>query len=555
MNLRSIAAAVVAAFLLLPIHPAQTASTHAPAKRLGDVDVSLFCPAGSAWYPVRGGACLTCPGNVKPKAGTCPGIRPARKTKAVFSHRRKGPVCRLGTFRNPAKTRDCYKCPKGYARVPGVKFNRNGICWSAPKPFVAKPTVALKISLKEMLNPGRLSAEAQNLGCKGYGRNAVFSPVGGGTCWSCPRSHPKRTGFPVNSKKACGTASCGGSGERACNVFAGEGWPCKKGLNHNSVTGLCQPRKAFACKPTVATVGGIYKAAGKAGEAGQNAMEKVPGLNLVMDLIRKPIEKMEEKFAGLVDKLPKGNVLANVDNVFGSPEQADAMRRAVDAVQSNRERLTSLLHNGDSICDPRSDALKRAFADTINQAFGKRTDAGGGSIFTDLGLMSTAHASTPVRIRVPLLYNTKFRIAAMGAFKIPKLPTPIVVGVQGIFVIGSDGEVTVIPRLAGGLNITGFPIGRAAQANFYAGFLWGSPTDELLKSLKLWIESPKTHLAFAVDLKARGSLNVRLGTKKKDRAGHFFTADAAKGALTTSGPGAKVVMGLRSKFLDFTGPR
>lgn len=541
MNFRSIAVAVVAAFLLLPALPAQAASTHAPAKRLGGVDVSLFCPAGSAWYPVQGGVCLTCPGKVKPKAGTCPGIRPARKAKAVFSHKRKGPVCRLGTFRNPAKTSDCYKCQKGFARVPGVKFNRNGICWSAPKPFVAKPTVALKISLKELLNPGRLSAEAQNLGCKGYGRNAVFSPLGGGTCWSCPKSHPKRTGFPVSSKKACGTASCGGEGERACNTLAGEGWPCNKGLKRDMRTGQCKAKVNFLCKPTLATMRGLRTAAAKTGEAGRNAMEKVPGLNALLGLMDKINDGVDAKLADLVAKVPTAKFLTEVEAQFGPPERVAAIQTVIRAMGENQDRLAALMLDGDVMCGTSQDRLRQAFVDMVNKAMRERAEAPGRSMFADLGFVSVAHASSPT-VEDEDLFGVGIRFALMFPMKLPKVPKPVVLGVQGIFSIDMAGRVSVITRVAGGMSSRNLKAGKSIATVVLGGVVWGKPGGFPLRG---WVESGKGRYALGLGHELRGSLNVRLYPWKPEAK----PLDPKKAASMLGGRGPAGI-GFRSKIWD-----
>ncbi|MEM7189407.1 MAG: hypothetical protein AAF439_07330 [Pseudomonadota bacterium] len=533
---------LAAALIFLVAAPsAFAASTHAKAKKLGDVDISLFCPAGSAWYPVDGGACLTCGGNKKPKAGFCPGIYPAKKAKARFSHMRTGFFCKGRPFKRP-KTKECWVCPRGYVRVPGVKFNKVGICWKAPKPYNNKPTVALKISLKDMLNPARLGQQAQNLGCKGYNRNAVFSPADGGTCWVCPKSHPKRTAYPIKSAKACGTSACGGEGQRSCNTLAGEGWPCNKGLSRDMATGLCKPKVNFLCKPTIATIRGLQAAAEKTGEAGKNAMEKVPGLNALLGLMDKVNDGIDAKLADMMSNVPTDKFLGSLDTSFGPPERIAAINAVIKGMGENQDQLLNLILDKEVMCGKQQDRLRQAFVDIANQAMRDRAAAPGGSMFADLGLISVAHAGTD-RIEDEELFGIGLRFALMVPMKLPKIPKPIVLGVQGIFLINEAGQVSVTTRLAGGMSSRNLPAGKFIAAVVLGGVVWGQSGGFPLRG---WIESNKGRYSLGLGAKFRGSFNVRLKPWKPAAA--VLDPENAKGMMSGRSPAG---LGFRTKIWDF----
>lgn len=455
---RTVAAALA---LLIAAPGAMAAQTHAPATKLGDVDVSLFCPAGSAWYPKDGGSCLTCGNNVKPKLGLCPGIRPARTAKAVFSHRRKGLICKGRPFKRP-KTKECWVCPKGYARVPGVKFNKKGICWSAPRPYNRKPKVALKISLKDMLNPARMAQESRNLGCKGYHKNAVFAPAGGGTCWVCPRSHPKRTLRPIISKRACGLASCGGNGERAC-LITERLRACNKDLSHNIFKGTCEARAKLSCKPLLGSLAAMRAAISKANEIaggmkGQ-ALDKVPGAKALLGLMDKGTGKLQEKLNGLIAHMPVDKLTADLDLMFKSPEEVKMMQEIVLAIAARQDELMDLMLDPDVTCD-NPEALTALLARTINQAtgYGDRTDAGQtrfGELMDIISPVSTAHATRKIQVYAPFLRGKAVSLTSAASIYLKKGPAklPIDFAFEYKIEIGDEGDLNVSVNFVGGVDV------------------------------------------------------------------------------------------------------
>lgn len=445
-----------ALMMVLAAGAATASSTHAPARKLGDVDISLFCAPGSAWYPVKGGACLTCGGNKKPTAGVCPGMQGARKAKAVYSHRRRGPICRPGTFRKP-KTRECWTCPSGFVRVPGVKFNRNGICFSPPHPVVRPARVVSKISLHDLLDPDRLSAEVKDLGCKGYGADAVFSPAGGGTCWRCPASHPQRTLYPIGSDRACGTASCGGNGERPCNFLAGEGAPCDKGLHHDLFKGQCVPKKNIACKPLVAAVRGASTAIDKANALGErlvgDAKKKIPGLGVLMKLVDGPVEKMQEQMAGMVGKLPLDKVLGQMDGMFRTPEEARQFRDLIVALDESAGEIKALMMDPDVLCGDGSQ-LTELIARRINESYRGELDRSIWDALQGFSPVGQARAATSVRVYAPALRGRSIAVSSGFQVFLKKggVQLPVGFALEYVMGIANDGEVQVSANIVVGID-------------------------------------------------------------------------------------------------------
>lgn len=45
-------------------------------------------------------------------------------------------------------------------------------------------------------------AKAKFSGKACSGKDEFWDPINGGSCWSCPKSHPNRTANPVNGKNA-----------------------------------------------------------------------------------------------------------------------------------------------------------------------------------------------------------------------------------------------------------------------------------------------------------------------------------------------------------------
>jgi len=527
--------------LLLGSVGAGAASNHAPATRLGDVDVSLFCPAGSSWSPFDGGVCLGCPDNKKPKVGLCPGMREARTARAVYSHERKrwSPICRIGTFKRRG-TRECWTCPKGFVRMPGVKFNRQGICFSPPHPIATKPKVVERIALKDVLNPRRLGDQARDLGCKGYDRDAVFSPVAGGTCWVCPESHPKRTLNPVFSARACGTAACGGLGERPCNVLAGEGRPCTKGLRHNPFTQQCVAKKPLACKPMIAAVQAVTRAIDRANEVGDGlrgkAMDSVPGMRTLMALVDKSVQTLEGEMAGLVSKLPIDRITSDIDLMLKSPEELRAMQAVLQAVIDSRDVIWRMMLEPDIACDD-PQAIGDLVIRRLNETW--RAEAGGkhfAHAMDKLGLVSPAHAARSERqLQIRPLRGKAFSMTAAASLFLKQggLKLPVGFAIEYFFSFNAAGTPHIAVNLIAGLD---FPSGsdweESGATAFFVSFAPDVPQRCAPPPIAMQLELGSL-VGISGNWCGLTAVNVNLGGSehRQTKVTEFFTADAPRRLL------------------------
>ena len=357
----------------------------------GPVDNSLFCPPGSGWYPIQEGVCLSCPNGKKPKAGICPGL--VTKTKfGKFSYNRKfmAGICKPGTYRRP-KTKECWTCGKGYVRIPGKKFNAKAHMCVSIKPQIQKAKVVEKVNLEQLLDPKRLKREFADRGCKGYGRSAFYSLKGGGTCMVCPSSHPKRTKWPASSNKACATKTCGGNGERICDILAGEGAPCARDHQINLVSGLCEPKRNIACKPFVGALKGMYTGIQKAKDATGNV--KIPGMDVLKAFMSKITDKVDGMAMGMLAKLPTGKIRADIKRIFGDQKNVRAMAAVAEEVSARRGKLTRMILDAETSC-VNTAALEREMMEILRGA--SRAEApGSGAILAELLGVRPAQASVP----------------------------------------------------------------------------------------------------------------------------------------------------------------
>lgn len=121
----------------------------------------------------------------------------------------------------------CYSCDSGYKHDASKFGNQDGVCYKDREDRYSK---ADRMT-------GSVFCEQ---------RGAFSDPIDGGTCWTCPASHPTRTALvdgkfePVNGPKACVSAACGQEGGRPCLVT--ERFPsCDKGLAEDFLEGKCVP--------------------------------------------------------------------------------------------------------------------------------------------------------------------------------------------------------------------------------------------------------------------------------------------------------------------------
>jgi hypothetical protein len=162
------------------------ASPSVPVQGQGDNSCKTVYPAKSSWQKaffdlIDGGTCWSCPnGTVRSLASVkaknaCVGFTKAT-LRGKYGCKRKY----SGSFFDPRKGGECWKCPSGYKRT------------------LTAVTHAKACAKDLVFGPWKKAAYKGKSGCdKGF-----KDPIDGGTCWTCP-SNSKRTVFSVKSNKAC----------------------------------------------------------------------------------------------------------------------------------------------------------------------------------------------------------------------------------------------------------------------------------------------------------------------------------------------------------------
>lgn len=465
-----IPAALAALMVLCTVVPDAMANPgHTKAIRVGEADKNLYCPNGSGWYPIDGGICLSCPGRKAPIAGACPGLKKVTK-HAFWSYKKKfdWTPCRPGDFKRPG-TKECWTCGLGYVRKPGTKFSRKKHICISLKAQVVKPKIVKRVAWQDLVNPKKLSDEIRDLGC-GYRKGAFFSLTGGGTCWVCPGSHPKRSLHPANSRNACMTRSCGKLGERPC-MISEHFLPCKKGTRFDVARQQCVTPKNIACKPMVIGVRAlrdVMRKAGSAADKGRDAIEKLPGVAAVKSLIKGITGKVDEMAAAAVSKMPTRKIEADLTRIFRSPEDVRAMAAIVEAINKRRGRIVDLALNEKVSCgDPAR--LKRELLSAIRGA--SRADAAptAGQTFAGLFGVSPARAAAPGFLRGRTIALT---IGVLANRQVVALPKHLNVGIEVVLGFNKAGtDASLGMNLVYGLDLIHRPApNQIGEVGLYVGF-------------------------------------------------------------------------------------
>ena len=531
--------------------PVYAAGDHSRAKKLGKPDLSLLCPPGSKWSSRDGGICRGCPGGKTPKLGKCPRTVPGSTNLAVYSHKRGklSPVCRVGTFRKP-KTRECWTCPKRYVRNPLVKFNKPGICVNPPSIALDNPSTVARVPLKAVLNPKKVVAGLQTMGCNRFGKSAVLSPIDGGSCWKCPASHPTRTLNVVNSKKACITSKCGGMGQRACYLW--EGRACKKGLAHNPFKNRCVAKKNIACKPLVGAFKASRTAVTKANQTAKGlkgaVLEKIPGMKFLLAQADNMSSVLERQVTGLMSKVPTEPLLKDIDKIFETPEKAKAISAIMAALDQNEGRILDLILNPDIACDPASTRLQNLMTKIIEEAvLGQdRADAPsreGRLPFAGLGFISPANATTPTMPRMTrelfykAFHGSGFALTGTVAINVKAGPVkvPVVFGLSLAVQIFRDQKVRAALDFVSGINNPGkAEVGEFGSTTSFGVLL--TPAHQPCPPVSGWIEGFNA-VGLGLNCAGLSTVTVRLGTAKIQEKvpAAFFTPDDLKGLVQKKG--------------------
>ncbi len=195
---------------------------------------------GSGFFDING-SCWSCPKGYKHDSIFLPPTNPkvcklaAHTIKKTADYKEKSRVgfCSKNNWLD-TKNGKCYRCSSGYTHNNTLHHDQKGVCWKKVPDKYSKA-----------------SRMKGNLFCE----EGSFDPIQGGTCWSCPSSHPELTGNPIDSSKACKTQDCGANNGRACLVT--ERIPsCDSGLAQNFLTGKCEPKKSASklCMDTLTAI-------------------------------------------------------------------------------------------------------------------------------------------------------------------------------------------------------------------------------------------------------------------------------------------------------------
>ena len=261
-----------------PIHTAEACLVTpkpqpSPATRIERNKVQC---TGDSFHILGTTRCWTCPGKSKPadlslgSKKACEIVTPKREEQATYVYTVGSLLksCRKGTFANVGSRR-CYECRDGWEHDPSKKVGTKGVCykprkvahlaadpgkmrsrkcdtgffdriqggscWTCPAGYerqvtpVTDDNACLKISAPgfapaKFVKKLKPSTQAvirglSDLGCGEYGQQAFFDPIKSGTCWSCPKSHPRRSLYAVTGTQACMTNQCGLQGGRPCLVW------------------------------------------------------------------------------------------------------------------------------------------------------------------------------------------------------------------------------------------------------------------------------------------------------------------------------------------------
>jgi hypothetical protein len=147
------------------------------------------CPKGS-FFDIGKWACYACPSGYSRSLASIDDYKACQKKRAkpkllgTFTKAEKlGTVCPSGSFIDPIRGGECWKCPSNYNRTI-FHVEANNAC---QKGGILGPVAKASKVKKAGCNDGEIK--------DGIGGN-------GGSCWTCPKGND-RTIFPINGNKAC----------------------------------------------------------------------------------------------------------------------------------------------------------------------------------------------------------------------------------------------------------------------------------------------------------------------------------------------------------------
>ena len=411
MGWRNFWSAIAAAVLVVTAADALADDYH-PAERLGAVDLSVGCPSGSSWDPRNDGECRACPSGFRMVGFECLRAVAGELRTAPFSGRHRATVvarCPSGTFPAGA-TRRCHYCPEGFSHNAAFPVEVPGVCFKAPRVERRPAEVVQSMTLAELVDPARVLREVPTLGCAAHGSRAFFDPIQGGSCWSCPTTHPVRTVFPVHGTRACAGTSCGAAGGRPCYVW--ERLPsCDAGLVEDPLSNTCVAPQALVCPAIVAAANATRATIEDLDRRGaaltDEVLDSLPWLRSALAAAETVSGEAEALMSRAFERMPLEQVLAALDGAFPSPAAVERVNAVIAALARRQAELVAILADPDQVCSGDGMAIRQLFHSAATEAGGRRGDVEAEQRFAErpgvrgaIGLLgnlgpSSAHAQVP----------------------------------------------------------------------------------------------------------------------------------------------------------------
>jgi hypothetical protein len=492
------------------------------------------CAGGSILDPRNGGECWSCLSGYERTLSAVTGKKACSKriakknAKAKYSYNTGSVLkaCKKGTFANVGSSK-CYKCAKGYKHNGAKKVNKSGVCYkSAYTSYkTAAKTSSIAVScprgqIYDLINGGSCwtcpsgnkrtgnavnsakacskamtpkyakakkikSANLLKGGCEAdYGKSSFFDLAKGGSCWSCASSHPQRTLYGADTKKACASKTCGSVDGRPCLVW--ERIPsCNKGLMEDPFTNTCAKPKDFACTATLATIKEVKKInetlARKGREAQEEAINAIPGAREVIMYAQNQKGAMEEEVHKLINRIDidVGSIQLVEGFEANSPEIERFLVTAANAAE-NANKIQAILLDPELVCTGDAKAAVRKIRNlgVLDQFVGADP-----ALWRYLDPIPSAYASTPLEHSITFSLGVDLPVnAQLGAVQVtPGIGVSLAIGPGGgawTFDFGASASKAEDPisGFGGNLGADKAPLGATFSIGWAQALASSGPT-------------------------------------------------------------------------------
>lgn len=519
---------LIATLALTTFQAAANEDSYSKAAYKGPVDLSYACPSGSKWHSRNGGECLACDKGWTRVDQQCKKKFGKLVEVAKYVYTRKiGKDCRKGTF-STGLTRRCYEnCPSGFETLKKLRS-----CVKEPKVEFRPANVVAKVSPRQLIDPATIARERNEIGCESFGEDAFFDLTKGGSCWTCPASHPIRTTSAVNSDSACATPSCGAAGERPCLLWERPLMACNRGLIQDPLENICVPRNRAVCESTLSVVNelnDLIEQAEATGEAIEEAaLENIKGLKAAVRFVENQTAHLNKALSTVTDQMPLDQMISDLNEMFPTPQAFDDLRKIAHRIQTREEEFKKALLNPEIVCSGNLDPLEDLFRDIVQEASlapsGKRRFA-----MTDVLGIAPAHAASS---RSPLEgWTISYSYVPTIISRVSGAPMPIhFFGLQASATFNHEGHLTNLTFYrSDGVDLAYYPapqLGETMSSDHLVSFTW--PDQKNLcdfrdKGLGLILGGK---VGLGVGCNGLGSLSFNI--KNSDLSGSLFPDDLMK---------------------------